>query len=109
MSLNSLGFIKHSRRDDLESFVYNLINFLVGKLPWDDVDSESVNDMVRLVRNSKRNATFVGIPKPFKQLLAYAKGLKFQEEPNYEYCRNILKKFAEENKIQYDYAYDWTV
>jgi hypothetical protein len=38
----------------------------------------------------------------------YAKGLKFEEKPDYNYLRNLLVTAKKNNKIATDNIFDWT-
>lgn len=41
-------------------------------------------------------------------LLKYCKSLKFEEDPNYVYIKELLKDVFTRNKYEYDYIFDWT-
>ena len=96
-----------SRRDDIESFGYNLIYFVKGKLPWSNLkDSHSI-------RNKKIQTTLdelcEGLPGEFKEFIKYARGLEFTQEPDYNYLNELLLKVAEKNSIDIEKdKYDWT-
>jgi hypothetical protein len=38
----------------------------------------------------------------------YAKGLKFEERPDYKYLKNLLTQARKASKIEMDYVYDWS-
>ena len=40
-------------------------------------------------------------------MLRYCKALKFEEDPNYGYLKQLLQDIFERNKYDYDYNYDW--
>ena len=50
-----------------------------------------------------------GLPAEFGTLLCYCRNLKFDETPNYNYCRKLLREVFEANGYSLDYVYDWTV
>lgn len=50
-----------------------------------------------------------GLPPEFGTLLCYTRNLKFDESPNYNYCRKLLREVFEQNCFILDYVYDWTV
>lgn len=88
----------HSRRGDLEILGYNMLQWLCGSLPWEnnlknkEYVSQSKQKFIANIPISVRkcfptNATPAGIEEYFQ----YVAGLKFDEEPNYEYLQNILK------------------
>ncbi|XP_031625945.1 casein kinase I [Contarinia nasturtii] len=92
-----------SRRDDVESIGYMLIEFLQGKLPWtganmDDIyHKKSQTKIKRLVGNICTD-TLV-------KFLIYARRLKFKDEPNYEYLRELL--LNELNSQPGHLQFDW--
>ncbi|OMJ69444.1 hypothetical protein SteCoe_32840 [Stentor coeruleus] len=97
------GFIS-SRRDDLESFIYMLIHFIQGYLPW---DSRKTNKKIlyKIKKNLTINEICQNCPSEFKVILLYIKSLKFDEEPDYEMLKNLFKTLAEKNEIRPEY--DW--
>ncbi|KAJ1474130.1 hypothetical protein T484DRAFT_1833456 [Baffinella frigidus] len=67
-----------------------------------------------------------GLPPEFGTLLCYCRNLKFDETPNYNYCRKLLRETPnnnfyynycrkllrevfETNSYSLDYVYDWTI
>ncbi|KAL7087386.1 hypothetical protein ACP275_13G065700 [Erythranthe tilingii] len=85
-----------SRRDDLESFVYMLILFLRGRLPWqghnaqDPVEHKGFNEC-KIKREISLDALCGSCPKPFKQFVQNVFSLKFDEEPEYTKYISLLK------------------
>lgn len=128
-----------SRRDDLESLAYMLIYFLRGTLPWRKIrapqtphirttaasdgdapasDKENYNlynpvsatwDMIRDAKMAAEPLLTLGLPPEFDILYRYARGLEFDDLPDYEGLRRLFRSLAERVGIEYDEAYDWTV
>jgi len=88
-----------SRRGDLEILGYNILEWLCGSLPWRSTETP---DHV-----SKQKTQFMGniqlkklYPSPpdipgldtVEKYLKYIAGLGFEEEPNYNHCRELLRK-----------------
>jgi serine/threonine protein kinase len=110
------GF-QQGRKDDLESLVYVLIGFLRGKLPWQGLEWSLLNRK-KQKRYSKVGAMkqqvsaedlCKGLPVQFSSLLTYCKSLKFDQKPNYNYCRRLLREAFDVQGYTFDYAYDWKV
>lgn len=40
-------------------------------------------------------------------MLKYARSIKFEEAPNYEYIRRLLKDIAQHNSFEFDFCFDW--
>lgn len=87
----------HSRRGDLEILGYNMLQWLSGKLPWEDnlKDPECVSrqkarfmdDLPALMKSC-----FHGKPAPsgLVAYFQYVADMEFDEEPNYKQLRKIL-------------------
>ena len=39
----------------------------------------------------------------------YCRDIKFEEKPDYNYLRRILKDLFNRNGYEYDYVYDWNI
>ncbi|KAG6821053.1 hypothetical protein H0H93_007212 [Arthromyces matolae] len=51
----------------------------------------------------------VGLPEEFDVLYKYARGLEFDDLPDYEGLRNLFRGLAERMGVEYDNIFDWTV
>ena len=93
-SVNNLIGYELSRRDDLISLGYMLIYFIKGVLPWESVRvkklDEKINKILEIKRNINDDRLTDGLPDEIKLFIYYVKKLKFEEEPDYNYLRNIL-------------------
>ncbi|KAF9927025.1 hypothetical protein BGZ67_007784, partial [Mortierella alpina] len=89
---------EHSRRDDIESVGYMLLEFLIGSLPWSGISARNSKQGWAKMREIKEEIELdelcEGLPKGFMTYMGYARGLKFDEEPDYEYLRNTLRSSA---------------
>jgi len=103
VSLNVHKGIEPSRRDDLESCVYIIINMLLGKLEW--FDKQDVNEMALL---KYQITSIIEIPSFIKHMLHYVRSLKFTATPDYEYIINLMVKVFNEHNYQNDGQYEWT-
>ena len=93
-SVNSLKCREQSRRDDLESIGYMLIYFMKGRLPWQSVKVDNKKESYLKVSQMKRNILpeelCENLPCEFTDYMKYVKNLKFEENPNYGYLRNLF-------------------
>ncbi|KAJ6227104.1 tau-tubulin kinase 1 [Anaeramoeba flamelloides] len=93
-SINSHNRDDLSRRDDLWSLFYSLVEFLKGELPWHRIKDKE------LVGKSKKKFTptlFRGLPKQFEKFYDYLVSLKFCDKPNYEYLINLFIEVQNEH------------
>ena len=49
-----------------------------------------------------------GFPNELAKFLNYAKGLKFEEKPDYDYLKGLIQSAKKSNNIATDYVYDWS-
>lgn len=101
-----------SRRDDLESLAYMLVYFLKGTLPWRRVKGKDITATWDLIRDKKlevESVLTVGLPAEFEILFKYARGLEFDDLPDYNGLRALFRSLAERQGIVYDDVYDWTI
>jgi vaccinia related kinase len=92
-----------SRRGDLESLGYNMLEWLCGELPWQEIDDpESNHDQKKsfmsniplLMRQCFHNSE---PPAMLTEYLKYVASLNFESKPNYAYCRNLLKQGVQDS------------
>ena len=50
-----------------------------------------------------------GLPEEFAQYLMYCRGLKFEEKPNYNYLRELLRGLMAKRGYENDFQYDWVL
>ncbi|EFC43950.1 predicted protein [Naegleria gruberi] len=112
-SLNNHKGYEQSRRDDLESLGYVLLYFLRGTLPWQGLTGKTKEDHYNNIYNKKKNIKVVslckGLPIEFATYLNYTRGLKFFQEPDYLYLRNLFLNLFVRERYSLDYEWDWIV
>lgn len=88
----------YSRRDDIISFVYVIIYLLRGTLPWQGITFDNKHEKNNKVYNLKNNILIHDLckylPTKIEELLTYAYGLLYYDEPNYDYIIFLLKTIA---------------
>ena len=87
--------IEPSRGDDLESMGYVLVYLAKGRLPWQGLQKRRKGSLIDEINGKKMSTTTgelcTGLPVCFKEMIDYAKSLSFQQEPNYDTLRRMLK------------------
>ena len=50
-----------------------------------------------------------GFPAEFSMYLNYCRGLRFDEQPDYMFLRQLFRILFKALNFQYDYVFDWTL
>ncbi|KAG0232976.1 Casein kinase I isoform alpha [Actinomortierella wolfii] len=97
-SINIHNGREHSRRDDIESIGYMLLEMLLGKLPWAGISARNSQQGWAKMRDLKEEIELDelcdGLPRGFMAFVGYARGLKFDEQPDYDHLRHLLRSCA---------------
>ncbi|OJT07572.1 Casein kinase I isoform alpha [Trametes pubescens] len=106
-----------SRRDDIESLLYVLLDLYVGDLPWPEPynpgpKGDDLETQERRIRESKSGSAvftdfLVGLPAEFSAYHAHCTGLKFGEQPNYEFLRDLFRERMDVEGWALDSDFDW--
>jgi len=94
-SLNVHRGREHSRRDDMESIGYLLIDLALGSLPWTGIQARNSRLGWDKMREAKQNIMLqdlcAGLPLAFLKYIEYTRALKFEDEPDYTYLRSLFE------------------
>ena len=94
-SVNSMKGFEMSRRDDLESFYYMIIFFLLKNLPWQNIKGKTLGEKYLEILEIKREFNIddykMIIPNEIIKMFKYVKNLKFDEDPNYFMIKNSFR------------------
>jgi serine/threonine protein kinase len=105
-SVYSMAGNEQSRRDDIESIGYMIIFLMKKKLPWQGIRGNSYKECYHKLYIMKKNIEpeelCKGLPKEMIDYMNNAKSLKFEEEPNYSYLKNLFKTILERNNFNFD-------
>ncbi|CAD6223112.1 GSCOCG00005400001-RA-CDS [Cotesia congregata] len=95
----------HSRRGDMETLGYNILQWLCGKLPWEKEDGGMRSSCNPEEVHAQKEALLSDIPlfmrkcfpenKPPAAIMAYMKyiaSLDFEAKPNYSYLRSLFNR-----------------
>jgi hypothetical protein len=95
--------IEQSRRDDLESLGYTLIDLLTKKLPWVKLENSELDFETNCKKISDLKYSITpeelpsGLPKQFAEYIKYCRNLEFEQKPNYNYLRNLFIEIINSN------------
>lgn len=90
----------HSRRSDLETLGYNILDWLTGTLPWKTTEMLAEPDLVHALKKNFMSDIKLLLKTCFKtefypqfmeKFLEYVTSLDFTEKPDYDYCRSLFK------------------
>ena len=115
LSYNASRGVEQSRRDDLESIGYMLISLANGKLPWQGIKLKEGNinkkylEMLMLKKFTPLEKICAGLPIEFVEYLKYCKLLNFEQDPNYDYLRNLFLNILTKNNLINDMKFSWII
>ena len=93
-SVNAQRGYQLSRRDDMESLGYTILFFLTGSLPWQinikNNDRELYLQTYKMKKYMPIEKLCRDLPNEIYDYFKYVKGLKFQEEPDYDYLSDLF-------------------
>ena len=101
-SANAQRGNQQSRRDDMESLGYTILFFMKGKLPWQNLNKYYKGKDLYFKTYAMKKFMPIeklckGLPTEMEDYFKYIKTMKFQEEPNYDYLRNLFKSILKKN------------
>ncbi|XP_016046872.1 casein kinase I-like [Erinaceus europaeus] len=112
-SVNAHLGIEQSRRDDMESLGYVLMYLNRANLPWQGLKAATRQQKYDKISEKKMSTPVEvlcrGLPAEFAMYLNYCRGLRFEEEPDYTYLRQLFRILFKSLNYQYDNVFDWTV
>jgi serine/threonine protein kinase len=103
VSLNVHNGIEPSRRDDIESCIYIILNMLLGNLEWFDTNI----DKYKIPLLKKQILLLNEVPSFIKIMLCYVRAIKFNETPDYEYLVILMTKIFYDNNYKNDGQFEW--
>ena len=103
-SLNAHNEIQLSRRDDMISLGYIFVYFMKGCLPWQSLNKD---DMAKLKYEFSPSELCSGLPNEFESYLSNVLKLDYDEEPDYNFLKNLFYELMIKNNFVYDFSFDW--
>ena len=118
VSINGNKGYEQSRRDDLESLGYMLIDIMTNYLPWNNYKDLEVDGQISYSQNEKLveiksevspEILCKGLPEEFVQYIKYVKNLDFEQEPDYDYLRGLFTTILIKNQQNNDLNFFWII
>lgn len=113
MSINAHLQRQQSRRDDLEALGYVFAYLLAGSLPWQGLTGElTTAQRYAKTRKLKQDTTaeelFKNQPPEFAEYLKTVRKMGYDEQPDYNKLRELLKSAFKRLKYKLDNKFDWS-
>merc|ERR1711959_116405 len=87
--------IEQARRDDLEGLGYVLLYLLRGGLPWQGMKGQTKKEKYDHIMEKKMSTSVETLckncPNEFVTYLNYCRSLRFEDRPDYSYCRRLFE------------------
>ena len=110
-SINAMVAYSQSRRDDLEAIGYIFIYFLKGSLPWQGIAAKTKQEKNRKIMDKKKQTSAEELcdylPRQFADYINYTRKLEYEQDPDYNYLRNLLVSVLNLYGYNFDCYYDW--
>ncbi|KAL3088945.1 hypothetical protein niasHS_009619 [Heterodera schachtii] len=101
---------EYSRKDDIESWFYCMIELFKGALPWSNVgEMKAVKRQKKQPEAVRRQAIadlLSGCPSEFGQVLKYIDDMKYTDKPDYDWIIATLRSSLSNAGVQ-EFPYDW--
>ncbi|TKR77561.1 hypothetical protein L596_018509 [Steinernema carpocapsae] len=109
-SLNIHRRLDQSRRDDVESWFYMVVELTSGHLIWGHLtrcEKPQIENLKALARSVYRRSFLSGCPSDYNTIFDAIDRWGFKTQP--DYCRILvcLMRVMKANKIEFDDPYDW--
>ena len=92
-----------SRRDDLISWFYCVIEYITGNLPW--VFTHDKNELAERKRDVPKEILLDGVPRSIKIIYDHIFSLEYDEEPNYKMMKDVIAEDLHSSRIKLDWEY----
>ncbi|TDL17427.1 kinase-like protein [Rickenella mellea] len=110
MSINTHLGREQSRRDDLESLGHVFMYFLRGGLPWQGLKAATNKQKYEKIGEKKQSTPISdlceGFPEEFAIYMNYVRKLGFEEQPDYDFLRELFTKVLK-NLGEVEDKFDW--
>ena len=115
LSINGNAGYEQSRRDDLESLGYMLVFLATNNLPWNKI--KIMKNLEELICKSEETYKIKksvlpekiceGLPKEFVDYIKYCRKLEFEQEPDYNYLKNLFALILIKENQKNDLKFFW--
>ncbi|EAY09252.1 CK1 family protein kinase [Trichomonas vaginalis G3] len=94
-----------SRRDDLISWFYLVIDVMAGPLPWKKLENRA--EILHMKRRISISNLSDQIAHQLTLIWDHIQSLGFTDAPNYAYMHDLLREACEQNNVHQSDEWDW--
>ncbi|GMR41883.1 hypothetical protein PMAYCL1PPCAC_12078 [Pristionchus mayeri] len=112
--LAAMKSMEQSRKDDIEGWLYMILEWTSGELPWSHLGRECKEQVlkmkmeVRTVDNGNRNKLFVNCPKKhYEKIMEYVDSLNYVDVPDYKFVHFVITSMYKAYRIDATAPVDW--
>lgn len=95
------------RKDDIESWLYMVVEMTSGRLPWRNLtETEDVGVFKKECKTTRARCLFGGCPREYMEVFPILDKGKFFDAPEYTAIYELLEKAMSSTKSN-EFPYDW--
>ncbi|GMT13464.1 hypothetical protein PFISCL1PPCAC_4761, partial [Pristionchus fissidentatus] len=104
---------EQSRKDDLEGWLYMILEWTSGELPWSHFGRECKDQVLKMKldcrdNNIIRNKLFANCPKKhYEKIMEYIDSLQYVDVPDYKFVHFVITSMYKAYRIEAAHAVDW--
>ncbi|OHT04055.1 Casein kinase I isoform alpha [Tritrichomonas foetus] len=103
-SLNAHNEVELSRRDDLISWFYSILELVDGSVPWPG--SHDRNETEKMKQTMTAEQLCIHLPSEYISIYKYIMKIKFDEVPDYDFIKNQLIQALKRHEFN-SFRFDW--
>jgi serine/threonine protein kinase len=103
-SVHAHDCLRLSRRDDLISWFYTVIEYVEGDTPWPGRDNKA--KAIKMKRRMSPPSLCENLPRQFVTIWEMINALEYEETPNYRRIKELIREAWSDARIKTQ-AYDW--
>ena len=94
-----------SKRDDLVSWVYSMVELIDARLPW--FNRREQREIYELKKAYRMRNLLHSYPQDFQLIWTHIAGLSYESEPNYDLIVSTLFKMLSDQQLELHAPFDW--
>jgi hypothetical protein len=95
----------------MESIFFCIAYFILGVLPWQNLKADNKDEKYKRIMEKKTEYRPELLCKTMQPemllMLQHIRALRYDEKPNYDLLRNLIKEAMQHNGIENNNYFDW--